>query len=164
MSTLRKEEIHFLDQVDEMRKIYNECLPFLSTKPLPPRTRREQEAWWLSLDPKKVKAFLYYPTEGRQVPVAFSLVQWKPDKVTPMFGITESARGNNYAREIIEHYLEVAGGPLEGEVLESHKAILRLNEEAGWEISHTKDGVVYMSHPNKQNYPDYQAIVDYETS
>jgi hypothetical protein len=153
------------EQVDQMRLIYNECRPFLATKPLPERTYEEQQEWWASL-PKttsRVKAFLYESVDKPGETVAFSMLQWKlTGRTTPIFGIYSKARGLGFAREIIQHYLDEAEGPLYGEMLASHEAIVKMNWEVGWQKIEERDGVIYLYHPNPQrSYPDYAGMLEY---
>lgn len=149
------------EEIEAMRQIFNLCREFM-TKPLSPITPEQQEKWWKELPSKvkKFKAFLYRD-EGEIV--AYSLLQWHHDgRITPLFGITARARGHNIAREIIRHYLSEADGPLHGEELSSHAAIIKLNQEAGWKLLREENGVRYLYHPNdKTEYPDYHSLTDY---
>lgn len=152
--------------LDAMREILNECRPFL-TKPIPEITWDDQQAWWIEL-PRRVvrfKAYVYYLDEQPDDRIAFSLLQWHKDgRTTPLFGIRERARGHNLARQIIQHYLKEAEGPLCGEQLTRHEAICHLNAEAGWEIVGTRDNgqVQVLYHPNeKREYPDYKGMIEY---
>ena len=149
------------EDLGTMRHIYNECLRWM-TKPLSRITPEQQEKWWAELPHRvrRFKAFLY--RDGEKV-VAYSLLQWHYDgRITPLFGITERARGKNLARQIIQHYLSEADGPLWGEELSSHKAIIKMNQEAGWELLREENGVRYLYHPNeKRTFPDYKGMVEY---
>ena len=107
---------------------------------------------------KRFKAFVYRDESGI---IAYSLLQWKDAGITPLFGVTKTARGHNIARQIIRHYLSEADGPLWGEELSSHKAIIKLNQEAGWELVREENGVRYLYHPNNKVYPDYQGMIEY---
>ena len=149
------------EDVECMRRIYNACLAFM-TKPLSPITPEQQEKWWEEL-PSKVKKFKAYLYREDGEIVAYSLLQWHFDgRITPLFGITENARGKNLARQIIQHYLSEADGPLWGEELSSHKAIIKMNEEAGWQLLREENGVRYLYHPNeKRTYPDYKGMLEY---
>lgn len=146
-----------------MRVIFNECLSFM-TKPLPPVSPERQQEWWAEL-PQKVKKFkaFTYKTDRDLVIVAYSLLQWHHDgSITPLFGISKVARGKNLAREIIQHYLSEADGPLHGEELSSHAAIIKLNREAGWKLLREENGVRYLYHPNdKRELPDYKEMLEY---
>jgi hypothetical protein len=150
-------------QVEAMRLIFNECLEFM-TKPIAPITKERQAQWWETL-PQKVRRFKAFTYEGDRDfgIIAYSLLQWHEDgRITPLFGITKSARGRNIAREIIRHYLAEADGPLHGEELVRHAAIVKLNEEAGWQLRYERGGVRYLYHPNeKREYPDYQGMIEY---
>lgn len=162
------EKITDAAQVERMRQIFNECIPYLATIPLQPKGVWEQQDWWKKLNSEiRVEAFLYYP-EGAEVgkaeqAVAFMMLQWKPGgKITPIFAITESARGHGYARKIIAHYLDVADGPLTGSMLATHAAIVKMNYDMGWQKTGEKDGVIYLYHPNpKKSYPDYEGMLEY---
>lgn len=142
-----------------MRVIFNECLEFM-TKPIDPITPKQQAKWWAGMQSRKFKAFVYR-VKGEIV--AYSLLQWHSDgRITPVFGITPKARGGNLARQIIQHYLSEADGPLYGEELSSHKAIVKLNKEAGWLLIREERGVRYLYHPNDGvEYPDYKGMVEY---
>jgi len=150
-------------QVEAMRLILNECLEFM-TKPIAPITREQQARWWKDL-PSKVERFkaFTYETDRDYGIIAFSLLQWHHDgRITPLFGITKGARGQNIARDIIRHYLAEADGSLHGEELSSHKAIIKLNQEAGWQLLREENGVRYLYHPNeKRSYPDYTGMLEY---
>lgn len=147
--------------VEAMRVIFNACREFM-TKPFEPITIEQQAKWWKELPNtvRRYKAFIY--REDGEI-VAYSLLQWHNDgRITPLFGISASARGHNLARQIIQHYLAEADGPLYGEELSSHKAIIKLNKEAGWKLLREENGVRYLYHPNdKRTYPDYRGMVDY---
>jgi GNAT superfamily N-acetyltransferase len=150
-----------LAQVEIMRQIFNECLPFM-TKPFDQVTFQEQQTWWKSLHLKVLrwKAFLY-KQDG--LVVAYSLLQWHHDgRITPLFGIRKEARGKNLARQIIQHYLREADGPLHGEERSDHAAIIKMNQEAGWQLLREEKGVRYLYHPNeKREYPDYKGMLEY---
>jgi len=151
--------------VEFMRQIFNECIPYLSTKPLKEKSYEEQQQWWAELNRirKQVKAFVYYEPGNTEQPVAFMMLQWHHGgRITPIFGITESARGKGYAREIIKHYLDEADGPLHGSMLATHAAIIKMNYDLGWQKEYEENGVIYVYHPNeKKQYPDYQGMLDY---
>lgn len=152
------------DQVEAMRQIFNECLEFM-TKPMAVVSHWEQRKWWREL-PTKVKsfkAFAYATEEEPKKTIAFSLLQWHKDgRITPLFGITKEARGKNIARQIIQHYLREADGPLIGEERSDHKAIIKMNQEAGWVLICECAGVRYLYHPNlKRDFPDYQGMLEY---
>lgn len=153
-------ETHHLEA---MRLILNECLEFM-TKPMGPVTREQQQDWWQTLPLRvlRFKAFVYEHPRDYGI-VAFSLLQWKKNgTITPLFGITKSARGQGIARQIIQHYLAEADGPLHGEQLATHTAICKLNEEAGWQITAQVGNVQYLYHPNqKRSLPDYQGMLEY---
>ena len=146
-------------ELEAVRQIFNECLQWM-TKPFSPITPEQQATWWKELQGKRYKMFVYRDS-GKIV--AYSLLQWHEDgRITPLFGITRSARGKNIAREIVRHYLSEADGPLWGEELSSHKAIIKLNEEAGWQLLREENGVRYLYHPNeKTTYPDYDNLTEY---
>lgn len=150
-------------QIEAMRLILNECLEFM-TKPMAPVTLEQQIDWWKTLPLRvlRFKAFTYESDRDFGI-VAFSLLQWKKNgTITPLFGITKSARGHGIAREIIQHYLSEADGPLHGEQLVSHAAICKLNAEAGWEIVAQVGDVQHLYHPNqKRTLPDYQGMLEY---
>jgi len=150
------------DEVEAMRVIFNECLEFM-TKPLSPITHAQQHAWWNHELPKKVKKFKAFVYRDNEEIVAYSLLQWHFDgRITPIFGIKKSARGMGLSRRIIQHYLSEADGPLYGEELSSHAAIIKLNREAGWELIREENGVRYLYHlNNKTTYPDYQSMFEY---
>ena len=162
MSLIIEPVTHY-GQVEMMGKILNECLEFM-TKPMAPITPERQKEWWDELPSKvaKFKAFTY-KTDRDLVTIAFSLLQWHHDgRITPLFGISKIARGQNIARQIIQHYLSEADGPLYGEELSSHAAIIKLNQEAGWQLRYEENGVRYLYHPNEQrDYPDYKGMLDY---
>lgn len=151
-------------QIEAMRQIFNECLPFM-TKPMEPVSPWNQRIWWVNL-PKKVKrfkAFVYEDETQRGEILAYSLLQWHLDgRTTPLFGIRKGARGQNLARQIIQHYLKEAEGPLWGEERSDHAAIIKLNQEVGWKLLSEKCGVRYLYHPNdRRSFPDYQGMVEY---
>ena len=161
--TLIPSPVSSLEDVEEMRKIFNECREFM-TKPLAHITPSQQGKWWKELpnNVKRFKAFIY--RDAGEI-VAYSLLQWHNDgRITPLFGIISTARGKNIARQIIQHYLSEADGPLHGEELSSHKAIIKMNQEAGWELVREENGVRYLYHPNEkatQRYPNYETILEY---
>ncbi len=147
-----------------MMEILNECRPWL-TKSIPEITPETQLRWWNEL-PEKVlryKAFVYFLEDAPVDRIAFSLLQWHKDgRTTPLFGIRARARGQNLARQIIQHYLREAEGPLCGEERSDHAAIIQLNQEAGWIFIAERNGVRFLYHPNeKRTYPDYQGILEY---
>lgn len=152
------------EQVEAMRQIFNECLEFM-TKPVPWMSHWDQFRWWRELPAKvkRFKAFTYATAEDPTKIIAYSLLQWKEDgRLTPLFGIARDARGQNIARQIIRHYLKEADGPLIGEERSDHKAIIKMNREAGWLLICECAGVRYLYHPNdKRSYPDYQGMIEY---
>jgi GNAT superfamily N-acetyltransferase len=157
--------IETAEDLESVRQIFNECLSFM-TKPFDPITPEQQAKWWAELPYKvlRYKAFVYRLPDAPAI-VAYSLLQWHKDgRITPLFGIRKDARGKNIAREIIQHYLAEADGPLYGEELCSHTAIIKMNEEAGWELVREENGVRYLYHPNEkatQRYPNYETILEY---
>src|SRR5438128_10450650 len=154
-------------EVEVMRRIYNLAVPDLATRPLSPRVEHSQQKWWACLDKSRVTAHLYHPVAMPWRFVAFSLVQWKERGIaTPMFAIHPDWQHRGYGREIIDHYLEVANGPLAGSALKSNAAIMHLNEKAGWRVVSEADGVVQLYHPGIAPQNDarqreiYAAILD----
>ena len=140
-------------ELEAMRCIFNFCIPFM-TKPFSPITPEQQGKWWSELQKTHYKAFVYRDSTGKIV--AYSLLQWHKDKSTsPLFGIAEGEQGHNYAREIIQHYLSEAGGPVAGEELSSHTAMIKLNQEAGYLFIKEENGVRYLYNPNGKYLPPY---------
>jgi len=155
-------------QVERMRQIYNETLPDLATRPgLTPRTEAAQQEWWSEVHDHAV-AHLYSPITEPWKFVAFSLVQWKPGGiVTPLFAIETAWQGRGLGRQIIDHYLKIANAPLAGSALTSNRAIMHLNERAGWQQLAERDGVALLYHPGPHPTDDarqreiFDAIMEY---
>lgn len=138
-------------QVEAMRLIFNDCLPFM-TKRFQRVTQLEQKAWWQALagSVKRFKAFTYATRDEPERIAAYSLIRWNHDgQVKPLCGIASWARGRNFARQVIRHYLVEAGEPMEAEERADHAAIVKLNAEAGWLLLREEDGIRYIYHPNR---------------
>ena len=158
-------------EVEVMRRIFNLTLADLATRPLQPRDEHSQQRWWSALDKTRTVAHLYSPIAMPWHFVAFSLVQWKDRGIaTPMFAIHPDWQHRGYGREIIDHYLEVANGPLAGSALKSNAAIMHLNKRAGWQTVSETETVAHLYHPGVPTQSDrsearqreiYEAILDY---
>lgn len=161
----RFDELHAMPitedwQVEIMRRIYNDCLPDLATKPLAEVGEQEQQDWWKAKDKMRTKAFLYIHQTNI---VAFSLLQQKGHFWTPLFGIHRFHRGKGFARKIIQHYISEAEGPLAGEALVENRIINKLNLEAGWkQVGSRGDDVLLLYHQGRDPSQDaYDEILRY---
>ncbi len=135
-------------EVERMRQIFNATIDDLATVKLEPKSEGDQQRWWQAMDQSRVVAFLYAPVAAPWRFVAFSMLQWKPNGVvTPLFAVDPEWHGFGYGREIIDHYLHVANGPLAGSALKSNEAIMHLNKQAGWQVVSEDERVVKLYHP-----------------
>lgn len=130
-----------------MRQIYAATIEALETKPLPHRSPEDQYLWWQGLDHGMSRFFLYSPVEQPWEIVAFSMITRRGKYSTPMFAIHPFFHGRGYGREIIQHYIQEADGPLAGEQLVSNETIRYLNSEAGWNVVSSNGIVEKLWHP-----------------
>ncbi len=146
--TLIVSPVTFAGEVEAMRVIFNGCLEYM-TKPFDPITPEQQAEWWADLPSKTIrfKAFVYRDPESMQI-VAYSLLQWRPNGwVTVVWGIAPHARGHNYARQVIRHFIGAAEGPLHAEELASNTPVVKLHREAGFVVYREENGIHYIYHP-----------------
>lgn len=143
-------------QVEIMRQLYNDAIPELATMSrLPYRSATEQQSWWANRAPG-TKAFLYLPIETPWAFVAFSLLTPRGKLYSPVFAIRPEWRGRGFAREIIQHYLDMADGPLVGSQRIDNARIRELNRDEGWEVIQTVSGfdgsfmVEQLYHPGRR--------------
>lgn len=148
-----------LEMVEIMRRIYNAVRADLSDPPPEPRTYDQQTAWWKSRDHEKTQAFLYNPENEPFNMIGFSLLQQKhPDFKTPQIGLWPEDQGKGYGRQIVNHYLETADGPLAGSDLFRSPAIAHINDSVGWKQVGSKDGSRLLYHPGPYMDPRQDEI------
>lgn len=167
MKKLRSIAISNAEQVDVMRKIYNENLDMLSTRPLPYRDYEEQQKWWEE-NKHMLKAFLYEPIDRPEYYIAFLVLTDRGLFDTPIIAIKKDEWGSGYGQEIVMDYILKANRPLAGSQLQSNGAICHINKKVGWQIVGHKEqpaGMVdLLYHPGvNQNIKNpqeiYQAIL-----
>ena len=96
--------------IDKLRRLYNESLLMLSTKPLAPKTPREQQWWWDSLDFEKVTVHLYSLLSNPWGDVvAFSMVTNRGDHCTPMFAIDPAYWGMGLGISVVTNVHDLRG-------------------------------------------------------
>jgi hypothetical protein len=137
--------IPILDGVDFefVRRLYNENLAALSTKPLREKSLLDQIEWFIQAKPVVMIAL----NEDAERVGFFALTPRLGGYHTPIFVIDKPHRGKLYARRFIHEYLYEARTPLAGSQLISNTTICRLNKDAGWVVVGEKNGVQYLYHP-----------------
>ena len=131
MNKLQSTRITELSQVEVMRHIYNDNLDMLATRPIPRRTKKEQQEWWLENN-HILKAFLYNPIDQVDKSIAFLVLTDRGLFDTPIIAIVKEAWGSGYGQEIVRDYIVKANRPLAGSQLQSNTAICHINKKVGW--------------------------------
>jgi GNAT superfamily N-acetyltransferase len=145
-------------QVERMRQIYNDTIDDLATTPLVKLNEYEQQDWWRERE-VGTRAWLYAPIVTPWRMVAFCLLTQRNGFVTPLFAIDPMWHGRGYGKEIIQHYLTEAKGPLAGSALKKNAAIMHLNQQAGWQVLSETEEVVNLYHPGREEC--FDSIVAY---
>lgn len=133
MEKLNSHEVIDDWQVETMRKIYNQNLDMLATRPLPYREYQEQQEWWNN-NKQNLRGFLYEPKNEIGNFVAFLVLTNRGLFDTPIIAISKNEWGSGYGQEIVNDYLIKSNRPLAGSQLQSNKAICHINKKVGWQI------------------------------
>lgn len=162
MENLRSIAVQTVQQVEEMRLIYNENLDYLATKPLPYREYEDQQNWW-NTNKESLKAFLYEPIDRLGVTIGFLVLRQRSGFQTPIIALKREEWGSGYGMQLVYDYIDKADGPLAGSQLKSNKAICHINKKVGWKVleeRETAEGVIELVyHPGKAPDRKVQDVV-----
>ncbi len=80
-------------------------------------------------DPR-VRHYLYATPEG--VTVGFSRLEERDGFIFPTYGVGSWARNLGFGRQIGQHMINVAGGPMKADIYMDNHASLRIFRSLGW--------------------------------